>query len=130
VRATATNMRKIERDPQVYERLEQSGDYFEQQLNAMFAELNRLALVSRVGSLFSVSLLSRPADLSRGPRAAAQAMDFAAHRSWQIAAQERGVYFHPSPIEPWFLSTAHSVADLDQVLAILRDALVSLPESR
>jgi glutamate-1-semialdehyde 2,1-aminomutase len=130
VRATATNMRKIERDPQVYERLEQSGDYFEQQLNAMFAELNRLALVSRVGSLFSVSLLSRPADLSRGPRAAAQAMDFAAHRSWQIAAQERGVYFHPSPIEPWFLSTAHTVADLDQVLAILRDALVSLPESR
>jgi glutamate-1-semialdehyde 2,1-aminomutase len=130
VRATATNMRKIERDPQVYERLEQSGDYFEQQLNAMFAELNRLALVSRVGSLFSVSLLSRPADLSRGPRAAAQAMDFAAHRSWQIAAQERGVYFHPSPIEPWFLSTAHSVADLDQVLAVLRDALVSVPESR
>jgi glutamate-1-semialdehyde 2,1-aminomutase len=130
VRATATNMRKIERDPQVYERLEQSGDYFEQQLNAMFAELNRLALVSRVGSLFSVSLLSRPADLSRGPRAAAQAMDFAAQRSWQIAAQERGVYFHPSPIEPWFLSTAHSVADLDQVLAVLRDALVSVPESR
>jgi glutamate-1-semialdehyde 2,1-aminomutase len=130
VRATATNMRKIERDPQVYERLEQSGDYFEQQLNAMFAELNRLALVSRVGSLFSVSLLSRPADLSRGPRAAAQAMDFAAHRSWQIAAQERGVYFHPSPIEPWFLSTAHSVEDLDQVLAVLRDALVSVPESR
>jgi glutamate-1-semialdehyde 2,1-aminomutase len=130
VRATATNMRKIERDPQVYDRLEQHGDYLEQQLRAMFAELNRLALVSRVGSLFSVSLLSRPADLSRGPRAAAQAMDFAAQRSWQIAAQERGVYFHPSPIEPWFLSTAHSVADLDQVLAVLRDALVSVPESR
>jgi glutamate-1-semialdehyde 2,1-aminomutase len=130
VRATATNMRKIERDPQVYQRLEQHGDYLEQQLRAMFAELNRLALVSRVGSLFSVSLLSRPADLSRGPRAAAQAMDFAAHRAWQIAAQERGVYFHPSPIEPWFLSTAHSVADLDQVLAVLRDALVSVPESR
>jgi glutamate-1-semialdehyde 2,1-aminomutase len=130
VRATATNMRKIERDPQVYDRLEQHGDYLEQQLRAMFAELNRLALVSRVGSLFSVSLLSRPADLSRGPRAAAQAMNFSAQRAWQIAAQERGVYFHPSPIEPWFLSTAHSVEDLDQVLAILRDALVSLPESR
>jgi glutamate-1-semialdehyde 2,1-aminomutase len=40
------------------------------------------------------------------------------------------VYFHPSPIEPWFLSTAHSVEDLDQVLAVLRDALVSVPESR
>ena len=91
----------------------------------MFAELNRPALVSRVGSLLSVSLLTRPADMSRGPRAAAAAMDFAAQRALQISAQQRGVYFHPSPIEPWFLSTAHSAADLDQVVAVVRDALVS-----
>jgi glutamate-1-semialdehyde 2,1-aminomutase len=96
----------------------------------MFAELNRPALVSRVGSLMSVSLLRRPADLSHGPRAAAAAMDFAAHRKLQIAAQERGVYFHPSPVEPWFLSTAHSPADLDQVLAVVREALVSVTESQ
>jgi glutamate-1-semialdehyde 2,1-aminomutase len=130
VRAVVTNLRKLERSPEVYERLEQHGDYVEQQLRAMFAEVNRLALVSRVGSLLSVSLLRRPADLSRGPRAAAQAMDFAAHRALQIRAQELGVYFHPSPIEPWFLSTAHSVEDLDHVVAVVRDALVSVPESR
>ena len=40
------------------------------------------------------------------------------------------MYFHPSPIEPWFLSTAHSPEDLDQVLAVVRDALASVPESR
>jgi glutamate-1-semialdehyde 2,1-aminomutase len=57
-------------------------------------------------------------------------MDFAAHRSLQIAAQERGVYFHPSPVEPWFLSTAHSPEDLDHVLAVLRDALAGVPGSR
>ena len=96
----------------------------------MFEDLGRLALVSRVGSLLSVSLLRRPADLSRGPRAAAAAMDFAAHRSLQIAAQERGVYFHPSPVEPWFLSTAHSPEDLDHVLAVVRDALAGAPGSR
>jgi glutamate-1-semialdehyde 2,1-aminomutase len=129
VRAAATNMAKIERSPEVYDQLEQRSDYLEQRLGAMFAEANRLALVSRVGSLFSVSLLSRPADLSHGPRAAAQAMDFAAHRAWQIAAQERGVYFHPSPIETWFLSNAHSVEDIDNVIAVLRDALGSVPES-
>jgi glutamate-1-semialdehyde 2,1-aminomutase len=130
VRAAATNLRKIERSPEVYEGLEQRGDYLEQQLRAMFAEQNRLALISRVGSLLSVSLLRRPADMSRGPRAAAQAMDFAAHRALQIGAQERGVYFHPSPIEPWFLSTEHSAEDLDHVVAVLRDALVGVPESR
>jgi glutamate-1-semialdehyde 2,1-aminomutase len=130
VRAVATNLSKIERSPEIYDELEKHGDYVEQRLRAMFAELNRPALVSRVGSLLSVSLLRRPADLSRGPRAAAQAMDFAAHRTLQIAAQERGVYFHPSPVEPWFLSTAHSPEDLDHVLAVVRDALVSVSESR
>jgi glutamate-1-semialdehyde 2,1-aminomutase len=130
VRAAATNLAKIERSPEVYQQLEQQSGYLEQQLNEMFAEVNRLALVSRVGSLLSVSLLSRPADLSHGPRAAAQAMDFAGHRAWQMAAQERGVYFHPSPIETWFLSTEHSIEDLDQVVAVLRDALVSVAESR
>jgi glutamate-1-semialdehyde 2,1-aminomutase len=130
VRAAATNLTKIERSPEIYDRLEKHGDYLEQQLRAMFAEVNRPALVSRVGSLLSVSLLRRPADLSRGPRAAAQAMDFTAHRALQIGAQERGVYFHPSPVEPWFLSTAHSPEDLDHVVAVVRDALVSVPGSR
>jgi glutamate-1-semialdehyde 2,1-aminomutase len=130
VRAVVTNLRKIERSPEIYEGLEEHGYYVEQRLRAMFAELDRPALISRVGSLLSVSLLKRPADLSRGPRAAAQAMDFAAHRAMQIKAQQQGVYFHPSPIEPWFLSTEHSAVDLDHVVTVMRDALVSGPESR
>jgi len=87
-------------------------------------------MVSRVGSLLCVSLLRQPADLSRGLRAAIQAMDFAAHRALQIRAQEMGVYFHPSPVEPWFLSAAHSVDDLDHVVAVVRDALADVPRSR
>jgi glutamate-1-semialdehyde 2,1-aminomutase len=130
VRAAATTLAKIARSPEVYDRLEQGGDYLEQQLRAMFAEADRPVLISRVGSLLSASLLRQPADLSRGPRAAAQAMDFAAQRALQIAAQERGVYFHPSPIEPWFLSAEHSAEDFDQVVAVLRDALAVVPESR
>jgi glutamate-1-semialdehyde 2,1-aminomutase len=130
VRAIVTMLQKIERSPQIYEQLEKHGGYLEHQLLSMFAEMKRQALVSRVGSLLSVSLLREPVDLSRGPRAAAQAMDFAAHRALQIGAQGRGVYFHPSPIEPWFLSTAHSPEDLDQVVAIVRDALAEVPESR
>jgi glutamate-1-semialdehyde 2,1-aminomutase len=57
-------------------------------------------------------------------------MDFAAHRALQISAQGKGVYFHPSPIEPWFLSTAHSLEDLDRVVGTVRDALADVPESR
>jgi glutamate-1-semialdehyde 2,1-aminomutase len=57
-------------------------------------------------------------------------MDFAAHRALQIRAQGKGLYFHPSPIEPWFLSTAHGMEDLDRVVDIVRDALADVPESR
>src|SRR5262249_12483289 len=116
--------------PHIYEQLEKHGDYVEHQLRSMFTEMGRPALVSRVGSLLSVSLLREPVDLSGGPRAAAQAMDFAAHRALQIRAQRNGVYFHPSPIEPWFLSTAHSLDDLDQVVATVREALAGVPASR
>jgi len=129
VRAVVTMLEKIERSPEIYEQLEKHGDYLEHQLRAMFAEMNRAALVSRVGSLLSVSLLRQSVDLSGGLRVAVQAMDFAAHRALQIRAQERGVYFHPSPIEPWFLSTAHSLEDLDHVVTIVRDALADVPES-
>jgi glutamate-1-semialdehyde 2,1-aminomutase len=130
VRAVATNLEKIERSPQVYEQLEKQCDYLEHELRSMFAETKRPALISRVGSLLSVSLLRQPVDLSHGPRVAAQAMDFAAHRALQIRAQRSGVYFHPSPIEPWFLSTAHSVDDLDHVVTTVRGALADVPQSR
>jgi len=130
VRAVVAMLEKIERSPQVYEQLEKHGDYLEHELRSVFAEMKRPALISRVGSLLSVSLLREPADLSRGPRAAAQAMDFGAHRALQIRAQGRGLYFHPSPIEPWFLSTAHSMEDLDRVVATVREALADVPRSR
>jgi glutamate-1-semialdehyde 2,1-aminomutase len=130
VRAVVTMLEKIERSPEIYEQLEKQGDYLEHQLRSVFAEMKRPALVSRVGSLLSVSSLRQPADLSRGPRAAAQAMDFAAHRALQIGAQARGVYFHPSPLEPWFLSTAHSFEDLDRVVAVVGDALADVPEAQ
>jgi glutamate-1-semialdehyde 2,1-aminomutase len=130
VRAVVAMVEKIENSPDIYEQLEKHGSYLEHQLGSVFAELKRPALVSRVGSLLSVSLLRQPVDLSRGPRVAAQAMDFAAHRALQIRAQRMGVYFHPSPIEPWFLSTAHTLEDLDRVVTVVRDALAGVPRSR
>ena len=130
VRAVVAMVEKIENSPDIYEQLEKGGSYLEHQLRSVFAELKRPALVSRVGSLLTVSLLRQTVDLSRGPRVAAQAMDFAAHRALQIRAQRMGVYFHPSPIEPWFLSTAHSLEDLDRVVAVVGDALADVPESR
>lgn len=41
-----------------------------------------------------------------------------------------GRIFVPEPVELWFLSTAHSGEDLDHVVAVVRNALDTIPESR
>ena len=38
----------------------------------------------------------------------------------------RGVMLHPDPFEHWFLSTAHSEADIDTVLTAAEDSLRAL----
>jgi glutamate-1-semialdehyde 2,1-aminomutase len=40
---------------------------------------------------------------------------------------KRGVMVHPDPFEHWFLSTAHSEADIDRVLNAAEDSLRGLP---
>jgi len=35
------------------------------------------------------------------------------------------VYFHPNPLEPWFLSTAHGDDALDRVVAVAQRALAA-----
>jgi glutamate-1-semialdehyde 2,1-aminomutase len=123
VRATVSTLSKLRRRTGLYEELEAIGGYTEHRLREMLEAEGRLAMISRVGSLMSVALLRHSVDLSAGLRAAASAMDFPRHRRFQIRAQAEGVYFHPNPLEPWFLSTAHTTDDIDKVVAALRRAL-------
>jgi glutamate-1-semialdehyde 2,1-aminomutase len=41
----------------------------------------------------------------------------------QIECQARGIYFHPNPLEPWFISTAHAPSDIEEALEVLADAV-------
>jgi glutamate-1-semialdehyde 2,1-aminomutase len=40
---------------------------------------------------------------------------------------KRGVMVHPDPFEHWFLSTAHTEADIDRVLGAAEDSIRALP---
>lgn len=128
VRAMVASLTKIERTAGLYDALEETGAYAEARVREMFAAQEQPVLISRVGSLMSVSLLTRPVELSQGLRAVAEAMDFARHRRYQIAAQDEGVYFHPNPLEPWFLSTAHTPEDIDKAVSAMRRALVTVSQ--
>ena len=56
-------------------------------------------------------------------RDAARHLNSPAYAALARALHERGVLVHPSNIELWFVSTAHTDADIDQTLAAFEDAV-------
>ena len=117
--AVAATLDKIRSSTALYTELEGLGAHAENRVGAAFAEAGRDVHLERVGSVMSVALLD-----------AEGAVDHDGHRRLQTACQARGVYFHPVPEEPWFLSTAHTTGDLDTVAEIVRECLAEQGHGR
>ncbi|MBI2435155.1 MAG: aspartate aminotransferase family protein [Candidatus Hydrogenedentes bacterium] len=86
-------------------------------LRHIFVEAGVPALVRHVGAMLSCFFLKQedtpePMDY----RAVAEAADAERYIRFQHRAQRAGVYFHPNLFEPWYLSTAHTPAVIDEVL--------------
>lgn len=117
-RAVISMLGKIKRSPGTYHRLEAIGAYAEQRVNEAFAIAGTPVLTARVGSVLSVVTLRRTgSDLVADPDL---------HRDLQARCQGSGFYFHPNPLEPWFLSTAHDESDLDACADVITRSLRSL----
>ena len=110
--AVAASLDKIRSSAALYTELEGLGSHAENRIREAFASAARPVHVERVGSMMSVALLDAGGEV-----------DHSGHRRLQSACQRRGVYFHPVPKEPWFLSTAHTTADLDTVAETMRECL-------
>ncbi|PZG47436.1 aspartate aminotransferase family protein [Spongiactinospora gelatinilytica] len=124
--AVVAMLTKLTGDPSVYGTLDVLSSYAEQRLADVFAEAGRPVRITRAGSVLSVALLTRPQETESDYDAAVPLIDFAAHRRLQILCQRAGLYFHPNPLEPWFLSTAHTPDVLDSVVATVKDSLARL----
>ncbi|WP_433697709.1 aspartate aminotransferase family protein [Nocardiopsis sp. CA-288880] len=119
LRAVAATLTKIRSAPDLYDDLEALGAYAEDRVREAATAAGRSVLFERVGSVLSMALLDE-----------ASAVDRAAHRALQSACQRRGLYFHPNPDEPWFLSTAHTEEDIDTIAAVLKESLAQAPATR
>nr|4ZM4_A Chain A, Aminotransferase [Streptomyces pactum]4ZM4_B Chain B, Aminotransferase [Streptomyces pactum]4ZM4_C Chain C, Aminotransferase [Streptomyces pactum]4ZM4_D Chain D, Aminotransferase [Streptomyces pactum]4ZM4_E Chain E, Aminotransferase [Streptomyces pactum]4ZM4_F Chain F, Aminotransferase [Streptomyces pactum] len=129
LRAVVAMLGKIRSLPDLYERLEDTGQYMEDTVREVFATEKRPVHINRVGTLMSVALLKGSAEPSAEPRDLRQLaalVDFPRHRRLQTLAQKEGVYFHPNALEPWFLSTAHTRDVIDKVAGALQRSLVGL----
>src|SRR5580765_8177883 len=101
-----------------------------EELGAQFEALARDAIKSasidvtfhRVGSMFCLFFAAAPIiDL-----ASAQRSDLKTFGSFFRACLKRGIYFAPSQFETGFISTAHSVGDIEDTGAVVREALKAL----
>jgi glutamate-1-semialdehyde 2,1-aminomutase len=84
------------------------------------------ARIQRAGNLFSVFMTEDPVP----DFAAAGRQDTAAYARFFHAMLERGVYLPPSAFEAWFVSLAHTEAEVDLVLEAARAAARAAAGSR
>ena len=97
-----------------YRELDRLGEQLRDGLRAIIARHGQSAIVQGTGSMMQLYFTSRERirhyqdliDLD-GPR----------YRRFADEMIGRGVLIHPDPYEHWFLSTAHTSADIDAVLA-------------
>ncbi|WP_371666581.1 aspartate aminotransferase family protein [Streptomyces sp. NBC_00289] len=126
MQAVVSMLQKIQGHDSAYDDLERSCAFLEKSLRSVFAEAGYGVRIARAGSVMSVALLNSPQQGLEAYDAAMNAIDFPTHRRFQLHCQRLGLYFHPNPLEPWFLSTAHSDADLDRIVDVIVRSLRAL----
>jgi glutamate-1-semialdehyde 2,1-aminomutase len=119
--AGLAQLRELERT-NGWKLLEQSGAQFEKLVRDAIGDAKRDLTFHRLGSMFCLFFAPGPVtDL-----ASAQKSDLKKFSRFFHACLKRGIYFAPSQFETGFISTAHSLDDLAQTAAIMRDALGTL----
>jgi glutamate-1-semialdehyde 2,1-aminomutase len=108
-------------DAAAYARLESLGARLEARLVAAAESAGIAARVQRVGSLLTLFFTDAPVSCD----ADTKRVDRKAFARFHRGMRERGVLLPPSQLECWFLSLAHSDADID---AIGTAALATLKE--
>jgi glutamate-1-semialdehyde 2,1-aminomutase len=102
--------------------LEGSGARFEQLMRGTLRDLKLPWVFHRIGSMFCLFFTTDPVN----DLASAKRSDLEKFARYFRACLDRGVYFAPSQFETGFLSTAHSVEDIETTARVVREALTLL----
>lgn len=105
--------------PDGFGKLEHVGAHFEAGLRALMEKKGVPHRINRVGSMFCLFFTDR--EIINVDDVMKQDMDF--FKKFFHACLDKGVYIAPSPYETGFLSTAHSIDDIDETLNVFEDAL-------
>jgi glutamate-1-semialdehyde 2,1-aminomutase len=106
--------------PGVYERLFEVSDALQQGLRRAAADAGVPLDVQGLGPLFGVLLTARR---PRNYREVVESISREQHAAWWRAMLDRGVLFHPEPLQNWYVSTVHGDAEVKETLAAAGEAL-------
>lgn len=116
--AAFATLGELER-PGTYESLEAVSEKLARGLSEILTRAGFSVRVQRVASFLQVFFSPEPI---YDYRDAAQFVDLAKFRALHQALRERGVLIYPNGLGRWFVSTAHTEADIDVTLNALEDA--------
>ncbi len=121
VAAGIETLRILKRD-NPYQDLENKSKALEMGLKKIFDQKNIDHCINRVGSMMSVFFQSGPVDNYE------QALDSDKMKFNNFFEQmlENGIYLAPSAFEAWFISSAHSMDDIDKTLKGAQNAVGAL----
>lgn len=120
--AALATMNELDR-PGTYEQLERVSDKLARGMVEIFGAAGIPVQVQRVASFLQVYFSPKPI---REYRDAAQYADLIKFRQLQKALRTRGVLIYPNGFGRWFLSTAHTNADIEATLAAIQDSVGEL----
>lgn len=109
---------------EAYQRCFDCAAALEAGLVAIFRDLEVPAVVQRVGAMLSVYFTEDPVNTT----AAAMATDREYFGRLFTGLLAEGVNLPPSPLEAWFLSAAHSEADIEHTVEAVRRVAESLKQ--
>jgi glutamate-1-semialdehyde 2,1-aminomutase len=107
----------------IYGGLEEAGARLEHGLRVRLADAGIPAVVQRIGAMLSLWLTRGSAEAPGSYRDVVAMADHDAFVRLQQTAQRVGLYFHPNHFEPWYLSTTHTPAVIDEALGRFAQAL-------
>ncbi|MGD8396055.1 MAG: glutamate-1-semialdehyde 2,1-aminomutase [Candidatus Eiseniibacteriota bacterium] len=117
--AGLAQLRALDADPSIYERLERLGTRLENGLREVLAPLDLRCQLNRIGSLSCMYFTDTP--VVDWPSAARS--DTERFGRYFRAMLEEGVYLAPSQFEAAFISAAHTDADIDRTIEAAGRAL-------
>lgn len=116
---------ELHENPRHYDELEEKAAYLLNGLNKAFSDYDIPVTINQVGSMISVFFTNEEVwDFKTANETDQNLFKYFFH-----GMLEQGIYLPPSPFESWFLSNAHTYAQLDETIEKAGEVLQSMTEN-